>query len=77
VAAVCVAEARVTSASAKRDKACAIANAWVAEANAGLDMARVDLARVSGVDRAAQLLGISKIELRRSLSSAGGLDGAA
>lgn len=77
LSAVCVAEAKVASAIAKRNKAYATADSWVADANAVLDVARADLVSVSGADRAAALLGISKTQLRRSLATAGGLDGAA
>lgn len=77
LATVCDAETRVAAAIAKRDRAYATADSWVAEANATLDVARADLASVSGADRAALLLEISKTELRRSLASASGLDGAA
>lgn len=77
LATVCAAETKVASAIAKRDKACATADSWVADANSVLAVARADLVSVSGVDRAALLLGISKTELRRSLSSASDLDGAA
>jgi hypothetical protein len=77
LSAVCVAESKVESALAKRDKAYATADSWVADANAVLDIARSELAAVSGVDRAALLLGITKTELRRSVASSSGLDGAA
>jgi hypothetical protein len=76
LSAVCIAEAKVESAIVKRDKAYATADSWVADANAVLDTARSELASVSGVDRAALLLGISKTELRRSVASASDLDGA-
>lgn len=77
LAAVCVAEAKVASATARRDRAYAAADVWVSEAGAKLDTARADLATVSGVDRAALLLGISKAELRRSLATASDRAGAA
>jgi hypothetical protein len=77
LATVCAAEAKVASMVAKRDKARATADAWVAEASALLDTARSELAAVSGLDRAAVLLGINKNELRRSLSSASTQGGAA
>jgi hypothetical protein len=74
---VCDAEAKMASAIAKRDKARVTANGWVAAASALLDTARSEMASVSGADRAALLLDISKTELRRSLASANGQDGAA
>lgn len=77
VAAVCAAEAKVAKVTAQRDKARAVADAWVAGASARLDAARAELAAVSGVDRAALLLGIGKTELRRSLLSVSGQGGAA
>lgn len=77
LAAVCAAEAKLASAAARRDKAHAAADAWVTTASTLLDEARADLATVSGVDRAALLLGIGKTEVRRSMASANGQDGAA
>lgn len=74
--AVCAAETKVTSAIGKRDKACATADKWVTAAADALDHARAELVSVSGPDRAALLLGISKPELRRSLSAANAQDGA-
>lgn len=77
VADVCVAEAKVRTAITKRDKAQAIADRWVAGATELLDRARADLVSVSGVERAALLLGIGKPELRRSLAANNSQDGAA
>ena len=76
VVAAYVAEAKVATAITKRDKAHAIAEEWVADATGLLDRARADLVSISGADRAALLLGISKLELRRSLSTANAPDGA-
>src|SRR5262249_28932687 len=76
VSAVLAAEAKVEAAIAKRDKAYAAADSWVAAANAVRDAARLDLASVSGVSRAAVLLDITKTELRRSLSTTSGVDDA-
>jgi hypothetical protein len=67
---VCDAEARLKTAIARRDSAYATADGWVAAASALLDGARAELAVVSGLDRAALLLGIGKAELRRSAVSA-------
>ena len=53
------------------------AEAKVAAATARRDKARAALAAGSGVDRAALLLGISTSEMRRSVASASGQDGAA
>lgn len=75
VATVCAAEAKVGLAVAKRDKAVAVADGWVTGAREVLDRARSDLASVSGVDRAALLLGIGKPELRRSMASRNSQDG--
>lgn len=72
VANVLAAEAKVAVAIAKREKAYAAADTWVAAANTVLDAARTELASVSGVDRAAALLGITKPELRKSLGTTSG-----
>ncbi len=77
LAVVCAAEAKVAAALARRDKARATADTWVAEANTVLDAARAELASISGVDRAALLLGIGRGELRRSLTSVTDQGGAA
>ena len=77
VAAVYGAESRVERAAAKRDRAREVADVWVTDAVRVLDRARADLVSVSGVDRAALLLGLSRSELRRSLATASTQDGAA
>ena len=77
VVAAYVAETKVATAITRRDKAQAIAERWVADATDLLDRARADLVSISGADRAAMLLGISKPELRRSLSAANSPDGGA
>lgn len=77
VAEVCAAEAKVATTIAKRDKARLTADAWVTEANEVLDRARAGLVSVSGLDRAALLLGIARPKLRRSLTSGSSRDGAA
>ncbi len=60
VAAVYAAEAKVESARVKRNKARAAADTWVDGAACLLDRARADLVPISGVDRAAFLLGVGK-----------------
>jgi hypothetical protein len=66
----------VHAAEARGVAAVCVAEAKVAAATARRDRARADLAAVSGVDRAALLLGISTSEVRHSVASASGLDGA-
>src|SRR5438874_358068 len=68
VVAVYSAEAKVRAAITRRDGAHAVADAWVAEAAVVRDRSRAALVSISGLDRAAMLLGIDKPELRRSLA---------
>lgn len=76
VASVYAAEAKVEAAIIKRDNARATADGWVADATDLRDQARADLVSVSGADRAALLLGLGKLELRRSVAACS-QDGAA
>lgn len=66
VAAVYAAEAGRDKAIARRDEAIAAATAVVDAADADLAAARAALVAVSGVDRAASLLGATRSELRRA-----------
>jgi hypothetical protein len=64
------------AAEARSVAAVCAAEAKVAAATVRRDKARADLAAVSGVDRAALLLGISTSEVRHSVVSTSGQDGA-
>jgi len=68
VAAVYTASGALERAFAKREAAVAAANATVDRARAVLATAQAELVRVSGLDRAAALLGATKIELRRTIA---------
>ncbi|HZC72090.1 MAG TPA: hypothetical protein VE442_15460 [Jatrophihabitans sp.] len=65
LAAVCAAQDRLAKADAKRNAVLAAATAKVGQAQAGVDSAQGALVRVSGLDRAALLLGIDPAELRK------------
>lgn len=74
VTAVCFAEDVLVGVRRKRDSAVAKADAAVAKAEQVVAAAQAELVAVSGLDRAATLLGHEKVVLRRALS-AGGVDG--
>ena len=77
LAAVCDAEAKVASATARRERpALPPTPGSPRRPRCSTPLAPTSTV-VSGVDRAAALLGISKSELRRSLPSATDRDGAA
>jgi hypothetical protein len=69
VASVCAAGDRLSRARAKRDAVYVTATVKVERAEADLDSARASLVQVSGLDRAALLLGLDVAELRRSVGS--------
>ncbi|HZC53365.1 MAG TPA: hypothetical protein VE441_12820 [Mycobacterium sp.] len=64
------------SAEARGVAAVCAAEAKVARAIGRLDQARAELAALSGLDRAALLLGISTSQLRQSVAAASGQGGA-
>ena len=70
VKAVCSAQAAVESARAKRDSAYLAANKVVERAEHRLTSAHAQLVEVSGLDRAAVLLGANRHVLRRALAAA-------
>jgi hypothetical protein len=65
VAAVCAAQDALVRAAAKRDAVLASASATVDQAQASVRAAQAALVQVSGVNRAAQLLGVDPAELRK------------
>jgi len=65
-AAVYAAMEALGAAIAKREEANAAATVVVDSAAGALTLARADLVAVSGLDRAAMLLGVSKPELRKA-----------
>ena len=69
VAAVCAAGDALGRACAKRDAVYTTATVKVERAEAELDSARASLVQVSGLDRAALLLGLEAAELRKSVAS--------
>ena len=68
VAAVCSAETALVAIRGKRDAAIAKADAAVAGAEHVVAAAQAELVTVSGLDRAARLLGHEKVVLRKALS---------
>lgn len=72
VAAVCAAQQRWSQAREKRDAALAAADAVVERAQAALEAAQSDLVGVSGLERAAMLLGIGTSELRKIVGTRAG-----
>jgi len=68
VAAVYAASGALDRASAKREAVVAAADTTVDRARAVLSTAQAALVRVSGLDRAAALLGATTVELRRSIA---------
>jgi len=68
VSAVYAASGALERAFAKREAAVAAADATVDQARAVLATAQAALVRVSGLDRAAALLGSTKVELRRTIA---------
>ena len=77
VKAVCSAQAAVDSARAKRDSLYAAANRIVERAENRLTSAQAQLVEVSGLDRAAGLLGANRNVLRRAIATAREPQGAA
>lgn len=71
VAAVCAAEQAVHRARAKRDAIVASATVTVDQAQAALEAAQSALVAVSGIDRAALLLGIDAAALRKRVARSG------
>ncbi len=69
VTAVYAADAERDKAIARRDEAVAAATTVVEAADADLAAARAGLVAVSGVDRAAILLGATRSELRRAAAA--------
>jgi hypothetical protein len=65
VAAVCAATDVLHKAYAKREAAIAAATSTVEQAQAAVEAAEATLVTVSGIDRAALLLGIEPTELRK------------
>lgn len=72
VAAICAAEEALRKACAKRDAAVAAASATVDRARASVESAQVALVRVSGLDRAAVLLGVDTATLRKVVGAGTG-----
>jgi hypothetical protein len=66
VAAVCAAQDVLARACAKRDAVLESATAVVDQAQASVHAAQTGLVQVSGVERAALLLGVGPAELRKS-----------
>ena len=77
VKAVCSAQAAVDSARAKRDSLYAAADRIVERAENRLTSAQAQLVEVSGLDRAAGLLGTNRNVLRRAIATAREPQGAA
>jgi hypothetical protein len=69
VADVCAASDALDRACAKRDATVAAANEVVGQASKAVASAQIALVRVSGVNRAALLLGIKPSELRTTAPS--------
>lgn len=65
---VCTATEALVKACAKRDAIVAAAGATVAEAQAVVEKAQQALVEVSGLERAARLLGIDSAQLQRTAS---------
>jgi hypothetical protein len=65
VAAVCAANETLQKACAKREAALAAATAAVDDAQGVVETAQAALVNVSGLDRAALLLGVNSTELRK------------
>jgi hypothetical protein len=65
LAVVCAAQDALARTCAKRDAVLAAANGKVGQARAGVESAQGALVRVSGLDRAALLLGLDPAELRK------------
>ena len=71
LAAVCSAESALSAARRRRDESVARADALVVRAEQKVATARAELVGVSGVERAARLLGLEKKGLRRARGSRG------
>jgi hypothetical protein len=76
VSAASAAQDAFVAAARKRDKAVAVADALLAEAERALAAAQADVVAVSGVERASALLGVNRTVLRKACaiadSAAGG-----
>jgi chemotaxis regulatin CheY-phosphate phosphatase CheZ len=72
VAVVCAAQDRLRKACTKRDAAAAAATAVVDQAQASVESAQGALVQVSGLERAALLLGIDSADLRKIVSARNG-----
>jgi hypothetical protein len=69
VTAVCTAQASLAGVSRKRDATIAAANSTVTTAENALARTQAALVDISGLDRAAALLGIDKATLRRAVAT--------
>jgi len=76
VTAVCTAQAALARQIGRRDRAIAAADATVHAAVSALADRQAGVVKVSGLERAALLLGVSKAELRRAIAHAGNEAGA-
>lgn len=77
VSAVCSGQNALASACRKRDHAVAAADVTVNKAEHVLAVAQANLVDISGLDRAATLLGLDKAVLRKAAAQNGGTDGGA
>jgi hypothetical protein len=66
VSAVCAAQDALAAAGRKRDRAVAAADAILAKAEQAVAVAHADLVEISGLARAAGLLGTDKASLRKA-----------
>lgn len=70
--ALCATQDKLRKACAKRDVAVAAAAGMVERAQASVESAQAVLVQVSGLDRAAVLLGVDRAELRKIVGSRAG-----